>query len=96
MTAADLAALARAATPGPWVTAEGNFIVADNDLIVAEVPCAGGNDADVPHIAAWSPELVLGALAVIEAARGTASPNSARALDAALAAWDAINTETKP
>ena len=43
-------------TPGPWHTAEGNFIVDSNERIVAEVPCQGANDADVPFIAA-APEM---------------------------------------
>lgn len=70
MTAADLAALARFATPGPWCATEGNFIAqGEHGPIVAEVPCQGANDADVAFIAAWNPQRALAALAVIDAAQ---------------------------
>lgn len=53
------------ATPGPWGQAEGNFIVAymfrgepSSGKIVAEVPCQGANDDDLPFVVAlrnaWS------------------------------------------
>lgn len=51
-------------TPGSWLVADGNFIVHDclnNDpstgQIVAEVPCQGGNPADLSLIAA-APDLL--------------------------------------
>mgnify|MGYP001576703352 FL=1 len=51
-------------TPGPWEIAPGNFIVADcrvkghpeTGCVVAEIPCQGGNSADLSLIAA-APEL---------------------------------------
>lgn len=49
-------------TPGPWTIEVGNFIVTNHPgkpkpgMIVAEVPCYGANDDDLPLIAA-SPDL---------------------------------------
>lgn len=93
MTAAadeSLAALARAATPGPWWIHKSQRRsrphIRGESAYVAEFI----TDENAPHIAAWSPERALAALGVIEAARGQASPKSAKALDAALATWDKI------
>lgn len=59
-------------TPGPWLIAPGNFIVADchgddpsAGRIVAEVPCQGGNTNDLPLIAA-APDLLAALEAVID------------------------------
>ena len=39
------------ATPRPWTTAPGNFIVSvKTGQIIAEVPCCGANDADLEFI----------------------------------------------
>ena len=45
-------------TPGPWKVMPGNFIVTKKDeQIVAEVPCQGANENDLPLIAA-APKLL--------------------------------------
>jgi hypothetical protein len=53
-------------TPGPWrwLPKEGQFIVAANSRIVAEVPCQGCNPSDGPLIAA-APELLEALKAIV-------------------------------
>lgn len=101
MTAAELSALARAATPGgAWPT-------------VYEF-AAEFDRATAAHAAAWSPERALAALAcveqlrdilpllnhaMLEANRDGAEYDRAeelRAPKAALRQWDTLNEETKP
>jgi len=60
---ASMKVAAEKATPGPWVTQEGNFITTKNYAIVAEVPCQGCNDNDVAYIAAVNPAAVLALIA---------------------------------
>ena len=56
---AELGALEATATKGEWLGAPGNFITAgchnsdpETGHIVAEVPCQGANDNDLPFIVA--------------------------------------------
>jgi hypothetical protein len=64
---AELIETAGKATPGPWQIEPGNFVARDG-LVVAEVPCQGANDDDVPYIAACSPERLRALIAVVRVA----------------------------
>jgi hypothetical protein len=92
MTDAELAALARAATPGMWGYDEGDGI----GSVLLRV-----SGADGAYIASWSPERALAALTVIEAVRNdfdaflTAETlgdlvRPKDALRSALVKWDAL------